>query len=273
MKKPWICYGTKDIRHPLTENYSDSCSLPSCPNRRPFFHRVKPWLPWATSIGGVMLGVAIVASLIPKPEPLLFLHILDRSASAVNDSAFSQGLQQTCDVIADVSSRNFDSSFHLLVDSISESPYDRKTIESKRDFRQECQEKFKIRQDANLNTYVCPAWEKAISEIDSLPSATRPIVITQIHSNESETFCNQTLESLSAKIANTSGFHLIIGSTNEGYIGKGFNSKLRSFIDSSTDSEVKFRTKFIESLNPQGCFKKIVKSVRFNEQLEKPIQC
>lgn len=273
MKKPWICYGTQDIRHPLTENYSDSCSLPSCPNRSPLPHRLKPWLPWAASISGVVLVVGIVASLIPKPEPLLFVHILDRSASAVNDSTFSQGLQQTCDVIADVSNGNFDSSFHLLVDSISESPYDQKIIQSKRDFRQECQERFKIRQNADLNTYVCPAWKKAISEIDNLSSETRPIVITQIHSNESEPFCNQTLESLSAKIANARGFHLIIGSTNKGYIGQGFNSKTRRFIDSSKDSKMKLRTKFVESLNPQTCLKAIVKSVRFNEQLKKPIQC
>lgn len=265
MNKPWICCGTKELSHPITENHGSSCTLPSCPNKAPLTHRVMPWTPGIAAISGLVLMAGIAKAIVPTPSPILFVHILDRSASAIDDSVFPQGVSQTCTAIANTSKQNFDSTFQVLVDSIADAPYDQKQIQSKGEFRQNCQESFKLRNDAKLNTYVCDAWNMAISELNNSSNNEKPIVITQIHSNENETFCSNTLKTLSSTITEGNGFHIIVGSTNEGFVNQGLNTNFRDFMNKSENAEFKYRTRFIDSSNPGTCIKKITNSIRYKE--------
>ena len=267
MKQPWYCYGNKkhNIYHPLTENYSSQCSLASCPTKRPLVHRVKPWLPWFASISATAAVIVTILASLPKPSPVLFLHIIDRSASAVNDDSFKDGFEETCGALSDLSKRQFDSTFSILVDYGIEIPHDPRLIESKRLFNQDCKNRLQRRPIHEEGTKVCPAWARAKQEIDKL-SGVKPIVITQISANEQEQFCLEDLNNLSETIVSKGGFHIIIGSTNDG-VGnpkQGFNEKLRSYREYST--EVKARTKFLESSNPQSCIKIIIDFVRYDKE-------
>ena len=175
-------------------------------------------------------------------------------------------------MIADESNLSSDKSFHLLVDSeaIPPASSDPQLIQSRERFREDCQSRFELRSDAEKGTSVCPAWEKATNEIDNLPTGTRPLVFTQVHSNESEAFCESILGALSSSVEGSNGFHFIIDSSNE---GSRFNEDLRSYIVNNS-STAKLRTRFIESLRTETCVEEVVNFVRYSEPSEEPnIQC
>jgi hypothetical protein len=272
MKEPWYCLGTEKIKHPPTENYGNKCSLPSCSNPRPVSLIIRSWLPWIAVTSGGALATILFFVFTPKAYPILFLHIMDESASALNNEDFRQGVQQVCEGVADTARSNFDYTSPVIVYSKIEAQ-DPQLISSSKSFREGCQNKSQIRPDAQLGTFICPAWEEAIRQINLLPDDVRPIVITQVQTNEEEKNCNSdsVLKNLYEKLLERKGFHAVVGSTNAGKTE--YNKTIRNFVNNPSNPDIKARTK-IFSGNPATCIKKISNFVRYNQEIENTsIQC
>ena len=273
MKKSWICRGSKGISHPPTENYGRKCSLQSCPNQR-----FSSWIVWPTS--GLGLATACILLFLffsPKPHPLLFLHIVDISASAVNEhnKDFRQSFQQTCKGKANASKKKFDSSLYITVDSQAHNPEDRRLVQSPDEFLEDCQKRLPRmpRPLAERGTNVCSAWVEASRTIKSLSQNARPIVITQVHADELEPFCPGKLDNFYKILIDKNGFHFLAGITNDGSFEAGLNKKLRDYIADfdgkvdTDDEKVAPRTMFI-SRNPEMCIKAVSDAMRYDREID-----
>lgn len=164
-----------------------------------------------------LLAAISLVLLITGCKKILIVHLFDASASAVNNADFVKEEQQVCHGIAEaVKSNDRYARIPVSSDITAQDP-DR--ITSREKLHRECKNQ---PQPKGKGTFSCPGWQLAIELSDRYPEY-RPLIVTQIQTDELEPFCASTLQTLSRKISDRKGKLIFVGSSNE---GSKFNSNL-----------------------------------------------
>lgn len=179
-------------------------------------------------------------------EKILIVHLFDASASAINNAEFIKEEQQVCHGIVDAL-KSSDRYARIPVNS-QMAAQDPDKITSREKLHRECKNQ---PQPKGEGTFSCPAWQLAIELSDRYPEY-RPLIVTQIQSDELETFCTSTLQTLSRKISDRQGQLIFIGSSNE---GSKFNSNLWEELKTLPN------TKFCQK-NGRACVTEAINSLR-----------
>lgn len=174
------------------------------------------------------LALSFLLNGCPKPPNLLLVHLFDVSESASNE-AFVKDTQQVCHGTVETA-RSHDRISRIAVSAEIQAA-DPQPIREREKLHRACKERSLPK---GTGTFTCPAWELAMQLSDRYPNY-RPVVINQIHTNEYETFCKETLEQLVQKISERQGRLVIVGSTNDG--NQPFNAKLWSTLKSLPNNQ------------------------------------
>lgn len=249
----WKCTGKGSARHYPEDNRGITCKKNNCSRRAPLWYLAWLGLPWAAGIIGLSVSILVVTSLIrnrAQASSLLFVHIVDESDSARNNLAFSEGFHQTCQAMYKVARANKDRYAHIPVYSEIAEYQDATLVRSRQTIKDNCQ--LKAHPYSKQGTAVCPAWENTAKLISSMPNDMYPIVITQVHTNEYESFCPGTIENFYEQLLKHQGIHLIFGSTNDG--NTTFNSSLFTHVNNSLDVKKDKHTIFLNN-DEESCLK------------------
>lgn len=269
----WKCQGKKSAYHFQEYNKGFRCKKENCSQTAPLSYIIRLCFSKSLLISrfiAIAAGItAITASSIffivrrSNDDGLLIVHIVDESGSARNNDNFSRSFEKTCETVAKVIRTKKDRYSRISVYSEVPEYQDPITISSRQTISDNC--RLMSHSNEEGGTLVCPAWTNASNQIDVVFNEIHPLIITQVHTNEYESFCPEVVDLLYDKILENDGMHLIVGSTNDG--DTSFNSSLFTYVSNSENQKVRENTLFL-NLESEKCLREAASYLRREKSID-----
>lgn len=167
-----------------------------------------------------LLTIALSSCTNTNQRPLFIVHIVDVSASAIEDKDFVKTAKKTCHAVVKASREKDLYSYITVAAEIS--PAEDPTLVNSRDSMHINCNKGVQSDMTQAGTFPCKAWDRTLDLVSTRVDDTAyiPVVVSHVQANEMEVdkdrSCTNTVTSLANKVTEQNGKILVAGSTNQG---------------------------------------------------------